>query len=333
MASLQQELQQKPDAVQSTKSRKRTFSEIESSPIAGDSSYLKRMYDQFETHSNGGSFGYNVSSMTDSVMTSQDISLQSFGKYESIFVKANPSRVCCISFSSDGSCIGIGGMDGTVRIFDVSKLHQSSNFNLIKKYDSNSYSALHRPVICTLSSSEGANTINPTDSQQTPPDIVYEVDFYPLLNVRKHVVSCFDGGIHLFDFSSKSRKVPLLTVNECFTVRTVQYHPGGQFVLAGGQSAYVRLYDVQKEQGFIAKHGDRDDYDINQIRWGLNGNVFVSCSQRGDIRLYDGRTMATVNTLRAPHCGKNVTSVRFNTDCKYLLSSGYALCIYDIDVF
>merc|ERR1711879_711022 len=33
--------------------------------------------------------------------------------------------------------------------------------------------------------------------------------------------------------------------------------------------------------------------------------------------------MATVNTLRAVHCGQNVTSIRFNTDCKYLLSSGY----------
>ena len=331
MASLQQELNQKPDALRSDHSsklgRKRTFSEItDSGPQSKDCSYLTRMYDHFTTRGEGTHRDATMSLMAEQeVMSSRDISLEAFGKHEAVFVHSNYRvRVWSICFSRDGSRIAVGSVDGSVRVFDVAKLHQSSNFNLIKKYDSTSYSALHRPVVCTLNSPDSADQTAPSQSAAataTAPR-VFECDFYPQWSACPHLVSCFEGGVHLFEFGPKSRKVPLLTVNESFAVRSVQYHPAGQFVLSGGESSFVRLYDVQKEQGFIARRNERDEVDINQVRWGLHGNVFASCSEGGDIRLYDGRTMDCVNTLRQYHCGRDVTSIRFNTDSKYLLSAG-----------
>jgi len=294
--------------------RKRTFSEMaECAAVLGSegasaTSYLTRMYEHFQSRGPSASAA-GATTMEEQVMSALDLSLESFGKYEAVFAHSNKSHVSCISFSSDGSCTAVGGVDGTVRVLSVSKLHQSSNFNLIKKYDAAPYSELHRPVICTLSS--GAT------------ERVHEVDFCPN-EERRHLVSCFEGGVHLFEFGpTKSRREPLVTINECFAVRTAQFHPAGDHVLSAGRSCWVRLYDLRKEQGFIARDCAASDVDLNQVRWGTAGAVFASCSAGGDIRLYDGRTLSTLNTLRRAHSGRPVTSIRFSADCKYLLSSGY----------
>eukprot|EP01083_Nonionella_stella_P037853 103139_1 len=305
--SLQSESDQKSNG---HLAQKRSFSEMSTEP-----SYLSQLHDR-NTNRNTTNTNTANQSMTwdEQVISATDFSLQSFGQYEQLFSQTNKSKITCASFSSDGLFNCIGSCDGTIRIFDVHKQHQSCNFNsLIKKYDSNSYSAIHRPLMSTL--------ITPGHGSAT---IINEIDFYPNQSCQQ-LTSCTAGAIHFYEFNkNKNRKSPISSIHECFNVKSVQYHPSGNYVIAGGEACYVRLYDIKKEQGYIAhKNKDNNDYNINQIRWSLNGNIFASCSDGGDIRLYDGRSMNVVNILKKHHKSEAITSIRFSKDCKYLLSAGY----------
>eukprot|EP01084_Bolivina_argentea_P275043 468952_1 len=249
-------------------------------------------------------------------MSSADFSLQSFGEYSQLFVHSNKSHISCITFSNNGLFNCIGCNDGTIRIFDVNKLHQSRNFNsLIKKYDSNSYSDIHRPLISTLNS----GFMHDTSSQYR----INEIDFHPNLESCQQLVSCCSHGINFYEFKKQNRKSPIQTIRECFNISTVQYHPSGKYIIVGGESFYIRIYDIEKSQGYIANKNNNKDYNINQIRYSYGGgNIFASCSDGGDIRLYDGRSLCVVNTLKKFHKNQSITSIRFSKNCKYLLSYG-----------
>mmetsp|Transcript_11254 Transcript_11254/g.18070 ORF Transcript_11254/g.18070 Transcript_11254/m.18070 type:complete len:543 (+) Transcript_11254:70-1698(+) len=335
---LQNELDTKSNQSDKHNSRKRSYSEMAADSQTDDepATYLQNLYENFSStlHTAADHDDQDDDDVdghrtlhhlrAEHVMSAQDLSLGRFGEYEQLFTSSHKSSVSCIAFSSDGLFAGIGCVDGSVRIFDVTKLHQSSNVNsLIKKYDSNSYSDIHRPLIASFNLQSPAmlnlNMLNANDTQYA----VNEIDFYPQMNVHAQVCCCYDGGIAFHEFdAAKARNKAIGGIEECFNVRSAQFHACGEFVIAGGDSCYVRLYDIQKEQGYIAQQNDDSDFHINRIRCSLNGNVFAACTSGGDVRFYDGRSMKVVNVLKKWHRGKAVSSIEFSKDGKYLLSAG-----------
>lgn len=303
--SLQQELDSK---VNETNPRKRPHSALSGGAV--DDSYLQRIFRDSEQRLKGkaassGAVGIGA----ERVMSLSELSLQSLGAYRAIFRHHNHCRVMCAAFSEDGRLSVLGCADGCVRVLDVVKLHQSSNFNLIKRYDAASY-AEHRPILCSLGpATSGARAVNEVHLQ------------------ARRVVACSDGSLDVYELgadAAKARKWPLLSISECFNVRSARLHPAGDVVAAAGDACYVRLYDVRKEQGYIARHqkGD-DDAHINRVRWaGASGQLLVACSERGDVRFYDARTLRVVNRLRRAHGGAAVHSLRLSKEATYLLTAG-----------
>ena len=230
--------------------------------------------------------------------------------------------ITCIAWSNN-DYTSVGCIDGTT-IYDVNKLHQTGDFNnLIKKYENSSDMDIHRPLIKTLNPPYlTIDTSNMIDQQ------AQEIDFHPYTNSTPQIVTCNSRSIHFYEFFNKNhkhnvRKTPILSIDECFDLRTVQYHPSGQYVVAAGDSCYVRLYDIKKEQGYISRVNDNKDYNIVQLRWSTNGNFYAACSNSGDIRLYDGRSMECVNCISKIHYGLKITCIRLSKNDKYLLSTGY----------
>ena len=306
---------------------KRSFSEMSNGTPSPSPSFLQQLYHQSNPYNpytrnnrsnRNGNSKTNIHINDEQIMSSLDFSLQSFGDYKQLFTQTNKTSVSCISISEDGLYSCVGCQDGTIRIYDVNKLHQSGDFSsLIKKYENSSdLGDVHRPLITTLN----PPYLTHHSLQQT----VNELDFHPQLTTTKQLASCNGKAIHFYEFGKKNhRKSPISTIDECFVIKTAQYHPCGEYVIAAGESCYVRLYDIKKEQGYIGRKTDNNDYNINQVRWSLNGNFFVACTNSGDIRLYDGRSMEIVNRMNKMHNGLCITSLRLSSNDKYLLSAGY----------
>ena len=158
---------------------------------------------------------------------------------------------------------------------------------------------------------------------------VNELDFHPLASQSQkdnYIACCNDNGeILFFNFHKQTSQNASILICENFGINTISYHGSGDYILAGGNSSYVRLYDIRKQQGYIGKNknSSSDNY-IKQIRYQPHdGNVFASCSMAGDIRLYDSRNMQCVNTLSKVHSNKSIHSIEFGKRTRrYLLSHG-----------
>eukprot|EP01083_Nonionella_stella_P313785 1127932_1 len=199
---------------------------------------------------------------------------------------------------------GEGSADCSIKLLDVSKMHFHSQAKATADYR-NDMSQI-KPVLRTF-----YDHLAP----------INDLDFHPTATL---LASCSkDCSVKFFDHEKLQVKRSYKHVVEPESIRTINFHPGGDFLLTGGDNRFIRLFNCNTFQAFISRDLNKQHTKpINQLRYSRDGRMFVSCSKDGAIKLWDGVTNLCVKTIMDAHSGEEVSSVAFSRDGSVLLSGG-----------
>ncbi|GAA53297.1 cleavage stimulation factor subunit 1 [Clonorchis sinensis] len=229
--------------------------------------------------------------------------------YETCYVTAHKAACRAAAFNGTGQLVATGSHDSSIKILDVERMLAKS-----------------------VSPADHLGQETPQQQMETHPVIrtLYDhtaevtcVDFHPDPTLQILVSGSKDYTIKLFDFSNPSVKKAQRNIPEASPIRTLHFHPSGNFLLVGTQHKTLRLYDVQTCRCYVsAVPEDQHQSSVNMVRWSPNGNAFVTAGMDGNFKIWDGVSCRCVNTFEAAHDGAPVCSVMFSRNGKYILSSG-----------
>ena len=222
--------------------------------------------------------------------------------YSTRFVTQHKMTAKCAKFSQDGEYVATGSVDTAIKLLQVSKMHYYSQI----KHDSGEDYTQTRPVVRTF-----------YDHSES----VTDLDFHP---IEPFLVSCSkDCTIKFFDHTKANIRKSYRHIIDTHPVMSINFHPNGDFLLAGTEHPMVRLYDINTFQAYVSNNPkDHHKGPVNQVRYAKQGNVFASASKDGSIKIWDGVENKCINTIADAHAGEEVSSVQFSPSGKYLLSGG-----------
>lgn len=106
-------------------------------------------------------------------------------------------------------------------------------------------------------------------------------------------------------------------------LRSISFHPSGDFILVGTQHPTLRLYDINTFQCFVSCNPQDQHTDaICSVNYNPSANMYVTGSKDGCIKLWDGVSNRCITTFEKAHDGAEVCSAIFSKNSKYILSSG-----------
>lgn len=106
-------------------------------------------------------------------------------------------------------------------------------------------------------------------------------------------------------------------------LRSISFHPSGDFILVGTQHPTLRLYDINTFQCFVSCNPQDQHIDaICSVNYNASANMYVTGSKDGCIKLWDGVSNRCITTFEKAHDGAEVCSAIFSKNSKYILSSG-----------
>ncbi|XP_007953786.1 cleavage stimulation factor subunit 1-like [Orycteropus afer afer] len=116
---------------------------------------------------------------------------------------------------------------------------------------------------------------------------------------------------------------PSFIGSEAEMLRSISFHPSGDFILVGTQHPTLRLYDINTFQCFVSCNPQDQHTDaICSVNYNPSANMYVTGSKDGCIKLWDGVSNRCITTFEKAHDGAEVCSAIFSKNSKYILSSG-----------
>ncbi|KAF5185785.1 Cleavage stimulation factor subunit [Thalictrum thalictroides] len=130
--------------------------------------------------------------------------------------------------------------------------------------------------------------------------------------------------LRFFDFSKTVAKKAFRVIQDTHNVRSVSFHPSGEFLLAGTDHHIAHLYDINTFQCYLSTNVPEIGIngEINQVRYSSTGGMYVTASKDGAIRVWDGVTAQCVRPIIGAHGSAEATSASFTKDQRFVLSCG-----------
>ncbi|KAJ4713229.1 cleavage stimulation factor subunit 50 [Melia azedarach] len=226
-------------------------------------------------------------------------SSKNFPKHETRHLSEHKNIARCARFSPDGRFVATGSADTSIKLFEVAKIKQMML--------PDSRDGPVRPVIRTF-----YDHIQP----------INDLDFHPQNTVL--ISGGKDHTIKFFDFSKATAKRAFRVIQDTHNVRSISFHPSGDFLLAGTDHQIAHLYDVNTFQCYLSANVPEIGVNgaINQVRYSSTGSMYVTASKDGAIRLWDGVSANCVRSIVGAHGTAEATSANFTKDQRFVLSCG-----------
>ncbi|XP_042420076.1 cleavage stimulation factor subunit 50-like isoform X2 [Zingiber officinale] len=226
-------------------------------------------------------------------------SSKTFPKHETKHVSDHKNVARCARFSRDGRFVATGSSDTSIKLFEVSKTKQSM---LTDARD-----GPVRPVIRTF-----------YDHSQP----INDLDFHPQNAIL--ISGAKDNTIKFFDFSKTVARRAVRVIQDTHNVRSVSFHPSGEYLLAGTDHPIPHLYDINTFKCYLTAnaHDPNNIAAINQVRYSSTGSMYVTASKDGSLGVWDGVTAQCIRPIVSAHGSMEATSASFTKDQRFILSCG-----------
>ena len=107
-----------------------------------------------------------------------------------------------------------------------------------------------------------------------------------------------DGNIKFYDLQKQNTKRGFRYLADAYPVRSISFHPSGEFIISGTDHHSVRMFDIQSMKLYIPPaQNDHHSGPITRVRFSPNGATFASCSLDGSIKLYETISGKCINTI------------------------------------
>lgn len=220
------------------------------------------------------------------------------------YLTTHQAEINTCAFSSDGRLCATGSADQSVKLIDVDKVRS------YERVDSNAKD--RHPVVATWKDQDRARSVT-------------EVVFHP----KEHLLfaASDDSNVCVYDCSrsSSSKRGRLRTHNTgLMSVRTIDVHPSGDFLLAGSETDLV-LLDLTSNQQIRYQATQSSCHappGISSVRYSPTGELFATAGKDGSLRLW--ATVSGELAYDAPrlHGGAEVNSITWSKTGHYFLTSG-----------
>ncbi|KAL5683842.1 hypothetical protein ACJX0J_010227, partial [Zea mays] len=229
----------------------------------------------------------------------QDVkgSSKSFPKHEVKHVSDHKNAARCVKFSPDGKYFATGSADTSIKFFEVAKIKQTMV--------GDSKDGPARPVVRTF-----------YDHTQA----INDLDFHPESPIL--ISAAKDSTIRFFDFSKTNARKAFRVIQDTHNVRSVCFHPCGDYLLAGTDHPVAHLYDINTFTCYLSANAQDSSSPINQVRYSCTGSLYVTASKDGSLRIWDGVSAECVRPIIGAHGSSEAISAIFTKDERYVLSCG-----------
>ena len=212
-----------------------------------------------------------------------------FPSYTNKFTSFHHEPSTATIFSPDGTLVASGSEDKSIKVLSVSKMYR----HLQAKQDKHNVDAAEiKPVIRTFYDHNAPVT---------------SFSFHPYETFLASASE--DCTIKLFDHTrsgtgSRANYRSYRHIHDSHPINHIEFHPTGDYLLSATSHPIIRLYDIQTFQPYTARNPRHHHTGgVNMVTWTRDGGGYASCSDDGQIKLWDGKQNTCVSSIARAHSG------------------------------